>query len=145
MIAAAGLPFTLQWSVPSANRERGAQLFHGVAPLRGLLPGQDEPLPLEAIRCQNCHDLESATARAPSSPASAAETVEAAAPRLGRNSLRRAASRRGGPASLYTEGTFCRLLRDGIDPTQIVIRRLMPRYELTDEECAALWDYLAVR
>lgn len=144
--AAAGiaLPLTLLslWSLASA-RARGAELFDGSAPLSGRLSGHDELLPAEAVRCSNCHELE--TAKRTRRSALSSTPVENVGPLLGPSSLTRAAKRRGGPPSLYTEQTFCRLLREGVDPAQIVIPQLMPRYELGEKDCEALWNHLVLR
>ncbi len=50
--------------------------------------------------------------------------------------------RRGGPPSLFSQASFCRMLRTGVDPAYIVITRRMPRYTLSDEQCLGLWHYL---
>ena len=144
-VVAAGVPMTLAlvWLRPSA-RERGSHLFHGTVPLTGRILGHDEPLPADAAQCKNCHGLESAPA-APSAPKqgeTAALPAETVGPKLGPTSLTRAVKRRGGPASVYTADAFCRLVREGVDPAQIVIPQLMPRYTLSDAECNALWAYL---
>lgn len=126
----------------SPLRERGAELFHGDAALSGRLRGHDEPLPPETVRCGNCHALES---NARSAADRGDGLVESAGPVLGRRALTRTAERRGGPPSRYTLQSFCRLLRDGVDPSRIVIVQLMPRYDLDDEDCGALWTYLTSR
>jgi hypothetical protein len=144
-VAAAGVPLTLAllW-LRTSTRERGSQLFHGGAALSGRLTGHDEPLPADSTQCQNCHQLESEpAAAAPKQTGAAAELpVEKVGPKLGSASLTRAAKRRGGPSTAYTADAFCRLLREGVDPAQIVIPQLMPRYTVTDAECNALWAYL---
>jgi hypothetical protein len=146
--AAAGMP-PVRISPRDPARERGAQLFHGPAPLTGRLVGHADPLPPEAVRCNNCHGHESepatatatATATAKGLPSQPTENV---GPTLGPASLTRATKRRGGPASRYTAETFCRLLRAGVDPKEIVIPQLMPRYTLNDTDCDALWNYLVL-
>jgi hypothetical protein len=144
-VAAAGVPITLAvlW-LRTSTRERGSQLFHGEVPLTGRLTGHNEPLPPDSAQCQNCHSLESdPAAAAPKQAGAAADLpVDKVGPKLGHGSLTRAAKRRGGPASVYTVDAFCRLLRDGVDPAQIVIPQLMPRYTVSDAECNALWSYL---
>jgi hypothetical protein len=142
VVAAAGVTSTLilLW-LRASTRERGSRLFHGATPLTGRLTGHEEPLPADFAKCQNCHQLESEPT--PKQTAAAADApAERVGPKLGAVSLTRAVQRRGGPASAYTSDTFCRLLRDGIDPAQIMIPQLMPRYTVTDEECNALWTYL---
>lgn len=49
---------------------------------------------------------------------------------------------RGGPPVAYEAATFCRTLRTGVDPAHVVLPRAMPRFEVDDVQCAALWDYL---
>jgi hypothetical protein len=51
-------------------------------------------------------------------------------------------SRRGGPPSRFDEAKLCRLLRTGIDPVSIVVAQSMPLYDLSDDDCHALWTYL---
>ena len=50
---------------------------------------------------------------------------------------------RGGPPSGYDRGTLCRLLREGIDPAHVMVTRTMPRFDLDDAACAALWTHLS--
>jgi hypothetical protein len=104
---------------------RGAELSDGRLPLTGGLQGHDDPLPAEALRCANCH-----------------EGSTAVAPRLDRGLLQQAQPRRGGPPSSYDETSFCRLLREGLDPAHVLLPREMPRYRIDDRDCAALWAYL---
>ena len=51
--------------------------------------------------------------------------------------------RRNGPPSRFDEASFCRLLRTGVDPADIVVPRAMPRYAIDDTDCRALWAYLS--
>jgi len=142
-LAAAGGPLTLAlvW-LRTLPREQGLQLFHGGVPLTARLLGHDEPLPPEAVRCENCHRLESDPSPPEKSGGTAAPLVETVGPKLGPSSLTTPVERRGGPASVYTAEAFCRLLRQGLDPAQVMIPQLMPRYTLSDAECNALWTYL---
>ncbi|MEJ8812410.1 hypothetical protein WKW77_15100 [Variovorax ureilyticus] len=110
---------------------RGARLFDGAEPLAGTLSGHDAPLPSAATRCVQCH------AGPGRSSAAGATTLS-----LDRNLLREARARRGGPPVAYDEASFCRTLRTGIDPASIVLPRSMPRFEVDDAQCAALWAYL---
>jgi hypothetical protein len=61
---------------------------------------------------------------------------------LTRRHLLSDAERRGGPPSHYTLISFCRVLRAGVDPTGIVLKKAMPQYTLSDTECAALWSFV---
>jgi hypothetical protein len=109
----------------------GILLFHGSEPLKGTLQGMSIELPAETLRCQNCHTGPGGAAIAGSS-----------APALNGTMLTTAHPRRGGPPSRYTEASFCKLLRTGIDPVYIVVAREMPRYQIDDPQCASLWSYL---
>ncbi len=115
-----------------ALARRGEQMFTGEQPLTGTIVGHDEPLPAFAAKCSNCHDA--------NDPGKAGYGA-----RLTRAALVEPAKRRGGPASSYEPGSFCRLLRTGVDPVHVVILRTMPRYQIDDEGCMALWDYLMAR
>lgn len=112
-----------------SSARRGERLFHGEEPLRGAIVGHDDALPAHASKCVNCHDL-------------AAGRQAKYGSILRRAALLEAAARRGGPPSRYEAGSFCRLLRTGIDPAHIIILRAMPRYEIDDAQCLALWNYL---
>lgn len=115
--------------------ELGEHLLHdGAAVLRGRLAGHPHDLPPEATRCINCH----ATGTAAGRPATAAF-----GPSLAAATLTRAMPRRGGPPSRYDAVSFCRLLRQGIDPAWVMVDATMPRYDISDAHCQALWARLA--
>jgi mono/diheme cytochrome c family protein len=114
--------------------ELGRALYAGERPLAAHVAGQDFVLPEEAARCAGCHAGDAA--EAPARPF---------APTLTRPTLTEARARRGGPPSTYDADRLCRALRDGIDPTLVVIPQAMPRYALTDRQCRALWAYLSTR
>jgi hypothetical protein len=114
--------------------EQGQKLFTGKVALVGRMVGHTQALPLEAVRCTNCHQREADRPLPPS--------TQDFGPKLGPAGLTRALPRRGGPASAYDAGSFCRLLRDGIDPAHVMIPQTMPRYTMSDGECEALWLYL---
>jgi len=144
---AAGVPLVLAstwfW-LRTSTRDRGEQLFRGQAPLTAHLVGHRDALPNEAVQCQNCHKLEADPPPKPAQAGTEPALVETVGPTLGPALLTHLTPRRGGPASEYDADAFCRLLRDGIDPTQIMIPQLMPRYTLTDAECNALWSYITL-
>lgn len=96
------------------------------------LAGDDSNLPELATRCVNCHDAGSSA-------------QSAFAPALNAAALRQLHARRGGPPSRYDESSLCKLLREGVDPAWVQIPRAMPRYNVSDEDCAALWRYLVSR
>jgi hypothetical protein len=118
-----------------ATAARGEQMYDGRLPLAGTVRGHAQAMPAQASRCTNCHE----PSRQPN------QNDAAFAPRLDRTSLATAIARRGGPASSYDEASFCRLLREGVDPAQILVNRTMPQYALSNEDCAALWQYLSSR
>lgn len=121
----------------AAGHERGRDLFTGVAPLRGTIIGHSSVLPSQSARCINCHALGGAA-----SPVLAAASASFGPP-LTRQHLTSAAARRGGPPSRYDQAALCRLLRQGLDPATVMIARAMPRYEISDPDCQALWLLLS--
>ena len=120
---------------------RGRELFTGTAPLHGTIAGHTSALPPLAARCINCHAIGSAgPGRA--GAASAAASAASFGPLLTVQGLTGLVARRGGPPSRYDEAAFCRLLRQGVDPAWVMVPRSMPRYELNDADCRALWRHL---
>jgi hypothetical protein len=117
---------------PSPRAEQGQRLFDGELTLTARMAGHEQVLPQQAVACSNCHEREGAASR----DAQSFGTV------LGPRSLVQPVARRGGPASRYTLPSLCRVLRDGIDPAHVMIPQTMPRYGLSDEQCAALWQFL---
>lgn len=111
--------------------DAGCAIFNGQHPMAAHLRDDDRPLPAWTTRCVNCHVA---------TPKSAAF-----APPLTHDTLLAAASRRGGPISHYDEAAFCRAVRDGIDPAGVLLRKSMPRYRVSDAECAALWRFVMNR
>ena len=88
-----------------------------------------------AARCANCHGDHGEGRR---------EGALAASP-LHRSALGESHSRRGGPPSRYSRETFCHSLRRGIDPAGVVLDAAMPRYDLSDQACGSLWDFVIGR
>lgn len=114
----------------AADREAsGAALWRGDWALTARLSGHEQVLPGQASRCINCHG-------------GADRAAPGGGPRLDAGYLTRAVARRGGPASRYDEAAFCRLLRTGVDPASVLVPREMPRYDIDDADCAALWQFL---
>jgi hypothetical protein len=98
------------------------------------LRGDATVLPAAAARCANCHE-----------PATQPGAAAAAfGPRLDAR-LAQELPRRGGPASAYDAAALCTLLRTGVDPGRVLVRRAMPVYDMDDETCAALWLALSLR
>ncbi|WDD92878.1 hypothetical protein Bsp3421_002914 [Burkholderia sp. FERM BP-3421] len=110
--------------------EDGRRLFDGSLPAAARLAGHDDALPPVATRCANCHADVDRAGQASFAPA------------LTASRLLDSRVRRGGPASAYDETSFCRVLRDGIGPDDVMINETMPRYTLTRDQCATLWRYL---
>ena len=109
----------------------GRRLFSGKEELSGRMYTHTADMPTAVVRCSNCHAAGNGPAVARSS-----------APRLTRDLLLQARARRGGPPTSYNHDSFCKLLRKGIDPAYILINVAMPRYELSDDRCTALWTFL---
>jgi len=124
----------------------GEQLFDGKVALAAKLAGDAVPLPGYATRCRNCHTNTSPAsvdnAVSQSSTPGSLGTGPSRQAVLSRESLTLLKSRRGAPPSRFDEPGFCRLMRQGIDPMNVVMPRLMPRYDLTNSQCHALWIYL---
>lgn len=123
-------------SVAAGDADVGRRLFEGAQALPAQITGQGVALPVGASRCANCHGLQTAA------PAVSATPI---GPVLGPANLVARQPRRGGPPSAYGEASFCRLLRTGIDPASVIVDRRMPRYDVSDADCAALWRYVAQR
>ena len=109
----------------------GRQLFVGEVDLQGRIRTHRENLRSDVLRCANCHAF-----------ADGPEVPRSLAPRLNRDILLGRHARRGGPASVYGLGTFCKLLREGVDPAFVLISLEMPVYALGDTQCRALWGFL---
>lgn len=127
-----------------ARLRLGQALFTGIAgeaSPRGRLPGHLMDLPLMATRCSNCHETEMAA----SSTTAAAQRLETFGPPLNAVTLGTAISRRGAPPTRYDQDSLCRVLREGIDPGWVMISQSMPRYRISDAQCAALWSWLSRR
>ena len=118
-----------------ATQQRGAQLFDGREALAGTLAGHAAPMPPGTLRCSQCHT-------GPGAASPAASTAQPLGPVLERDHLRRALSRRNGPPTAYDLAAFCRALRVGIDPAHVTLPRALPRFEIDDARCDALWTYL---
>ncbi|MCU0684753.1 MAG: hypothetical protein MUF34_21320 [Polyangiaceae bacterium] len=132
-VLVASLPLLLAGAGRPEPTTRGQTLFRGETPLTAMMVGHTQALPPDAVRCTNCHQPEAAPTR---------ERTENFAPKLGPLGLTRPVARRGGPPSRYDARSFCRLLRDGIDPAHVMIPQTMPRYTLSNADCEALWAYL---
>lgn len=114
---------------------RGARLFDGREPLTATLAGHATPLPAQTARCSQCH-------AGPVTPIAANSWPALPGPPLDSRHLRAALSRRGGPPVAYDLAAFCRTLREGIDPAHVMLPRTMPRFDIDDRRCEALWAHL---
>jgi hypothetical protein len=123
------------------ERERGGQIFAGERPLTATMAGHIAALPQDAVRCTNCHRRETAAVVRPAAD-SALDVTQDFGPGLGARGLTTAVARRGGPPSVYDGASFCRVLREGIDPAHVVIAQTMPRYTMSPAECESLWIFL---
>ncbi len=124
---------------------RGRGIYEGSVSLPARVDGQDFALPVQASRCVNCHALaakDGVVASAPGVAPSRAAAAVALGPALTPAHLREMRPRRGGPPSRYDPATMCRLLRSGVDPAYVMITRAMPRFDVSDDDCAALWRFL---
>jgi len=113
---------------PYRSTDLGYAIFSGQRALVAHLRDDNRMVPANAARCINCHGH--------------MDNAASFAPPLTRRHLLSDAERRGGPPSHYTLISFCRVLRAGVDPTGIVLKKAMPQYTLSDTECAALWSFV---
>ncbi|MDN4055775.1 hypothetical protein QPK32_22160 [Massilia sp. YIM B02763] len=114
---------------------RGERLFDGREPLTGRLAGHTAGLPPALGTCLACHGN-----------AASSSLLEArSAPALGCTVLLRIRERRGEPPFAYDPDKFCRTLRTGINPNDVVLQRTMPRFDIEQAQCDALWAYLTTK
>ena len=127
------------WFAPSGAESltaQGARLFDGREPLEATMAGHATPLPLQAARCSQCH-------AGPAGPAKGNGSGPALpGPLMNGAYLRSALPRRGGPPVVYDRSAFCQTLRSGVDPAHVVLPRTMPRFDIDEVRCVALWTYL---
>ena len=133
-LIAGGLAIALA-SCEASDAERGRRLFAGELPLLARIAGHDAALPSHASRCVNCHGVADGAAGAASAPSFGTP--------LSRARLVNPQPRRGGPPSRFDEASLCRLLRSGVDPAHVMVPSAMPRYEIDDADCRALWAHLS--
>lgn len=131
MIAVSGCARNTEDAALQGQYRRGENIFLGNEHPPARIAGHQDPLPPQVARCVNCH--------APSHPAPA--TAESAPP-LTRTALLQTRARRGGPMFSYERESFCSTVRSGIDPEHVILNRAMPRFDMDDEQCLALWLFL---
>lgn len=113
----------------AGDAQRGERIFTGAE----ALPQQGPiVLPAPMAACAQCH-----------ARSGAARLEVKRAPPLTAAWLLQARARRGGPPSAFDQASFCAALRSGIDPQSIVMRKSMPRFEISSAQCTALWTYLS--
>lgn len=115
--------------------QQGRALFLGEQPLParvGSGPGATQLAPA-ASRCVNCHSAPGIRG--------AGDTTRFG-PALNAGWLQQLQARRGGPPSRYDASALCRLLQQGIDPAGVMLPQAMPRYQLNEQQCLALWTLL---
>jgi hypothetical protein len=118
----------------------GRALFLGERPPAARMVGHTIDLAASVVHCANCHRHEPRGDR--SGDRQGGSTSQDFGPALTHDRLTRPLRRRGGPPSVYDRPRLCRVLREGIDPSSVMISQAMPRYNVTDAECEALWAYL---
>lgn len=143
LVIGAALAGRYAWWQRQAQLSEGEALFRGEQAMNASLAGQSMGLPAVATRCSNCHE-----ARQPvplSDQAASAVSARTYASPLSAMWLQQARLRRGGPETVYDARSLCQLLRTGVDPAMIMVSTVMPRYQATEAQCAALWTYLTSR
>ncbi|MFC3695173.1 hypothetical protein [Chenggangzhangella methanolivorans] len=128
VVVALAAAAVLAWRSPIA---RGYMLFHGHAALEAKI-FSGVALPVSASACVNCHE-------------GAASGGPRAIARLDRTTFSAPRTPRGGAPVSYDEASFCRLMREGVDPASVMVSRLMPRFDVSDADCAALFAYVSRR
>jgi hypothetical protein len=126
------------WALPvdaPGGAARGERLFDGREPVAATLAGHTASLPPQLAACIACHG----GAAAPSS------LEVRVAPPLGCTLLSRRHDKQGEPPLLYERESFCRTVRTGSNPNYVMLGREMPRFDLSQAQCDALWIYLTTR
>ena len=116
---------------PDSSVVMGRQMFFGNEPLLGVITGHADFLPSKMVSCASCHT---------GTAGSGASALFA--PVLNRPRMTSLIGRRGGPPSMFSASSFCKMLRTGVDPAYVLIARSMPRYRLSDDQCLGLWRYV---
>ena len=117
---------------PARDAERGKRIFHGHDAVQGTVQQNGTALPALASKCINCHSVHVPSGAWAGTPQY-----------LTASTMSRKVSRRGGPAYFYDQPTFCHTVRTGVDPAGIVLESKMPRYKISDTQCADLWIFLS--
>lgn len=142
--AAAVLAGGYLWWQQQARRSDGQALFRGEQAMSATLAGQSISLPALASRCSNCHEARQPVPQSDQLASSPSAARTYASP-LSAMWLQQARLRHGGPETVYDTHSLCQLLRTGVDPGMVMVSTVMPRYEASPEQCAALWAYLTSR
>ena len=126
------LLLTVLCTLTAEEPSKGELLYRGRAPLKARMAGSEDDLAPIAARCSNCHG--------PAGRGLAEAGVKAVDVRGA--TLTKLEPRRGGPPVAYTLESFRTALRAGHDPAGVILARAMPRYEISDSDSAALWQFL---
>ncbi len=110
--------------------DRGHRIFIGTEAITGKINGHQQPLPPQVAKCATCH-----------TPSTRPQDSDQLAPLLNASWLQQAHPRRGGPAFAYTKDSLCQTMRTGMDPEYVILNRTMPRFDISDEQCRALWAF----
>ncbi len=114
--------------------ERGHRIFIGSESINARIDGHQDQLPAQVTKCINCH-----------TPTPRPQKDDQFAPILNASWLMQARPRRGGPAFAFTRDSLCKTMRTGIDPEYVILNRTMPRFDISEQQCQALWAYLSVK
>jgi hypothetical protein len=119
----------------------GERIYFGDVVLQFSAGNVVDQLPHGLSACVHCHSASKADRSG--FPARLRETKQA--PTLTAASLLSEKSRRGGPPFAFDRDGFCATIRSGIDPQAIILRKTMPRFNATEEQCDSLWYFLTRR
>lgn len=117
----------------SESQQLGQQIFAGEVPVKARLRYSTFDLPVSASKCSNCHSVGS----------NILVDELGSPPELGRARLLTPLKRVSGPPVAYDEESFCIVVTKGRTPSHVLLSQLMPLYELDEQSCKALWEYLS--
>lgn len=114
------------------QNEHGKRIFYGLDAVSATVQQNGTTLPTNASKCINCHSAQTP----PGAWTGSSQYLSA-------TTMTRMVSRRGGPASVYDQDKFCNAVRNGVDPAGVVLESKMPRYEMSDTQCADMWLFIS--
>lgn len=124
--------FVTMSAISSETEQLGKKIFEGEVPVKAKLRHSSFELPSIASKCSNCHSV---------GPNTEIEEI-ASPPELGRNRLLTPLKRGSGPPVAYNEESFCIAITKGRTPAHTLLSREMPIFEIDEQTCKALWNYL---